>query len=440
RLMFRELLDQTIADLAGGSGRLGLLFIDLDDFKRINDTLGHDSGDAVLAEFAERLRRVLSGVEEADLEIKPIVARLGGDEFVALLSGRDIRARCEYLARRILENLAAPFEVAGQAFFLSSSIGITLFPDDARSSRHLLKCGDLAMYQAKLEGKNGVAWYRDHLTATAEERLQLEQDLRIALQQDQVAVVYHPVVSMADGQVIGAEALLRWRHPVLGDIPPERFVAVAESSALINDLGHFVMLRACRDAAEWQRVQPGLRVGVNVSARQLLRRDLFSQVEEVLRETGLPADCLTLELTESSLLHDRALTAETLARLHARGTNVWLDDFGTGFSGLSHLRQLRVRGVKIDRSFIADILDDPDDLALTSAIIAMAHSIGMRVVAEGVENTRQWGLLAERGCDFAQGFLLAPPLPADQVPAFRPDPSLISAQRAGASGSGRSVF
>ncbi len=425
RLMFRELLDQSIAEQGESDRQLGLLFIDLDDFKRINDTLGHDAGDAVLEEFANRLQQHVGMTEDSLGQEKPIVARLGGDEFVALVSGEKIRQHCTTLARSVLDILAEPFELGNKSIFLSSSIGITLFPDDARSSRQLLKCGDLAMYQAKFEGKNGIAWYRDHLTATAEKNLHLEHELRRALEQGQLQVVYQPVVCMRTGQMIGAEALLRWEHAELGEIPPRQFVAVAESSTLINEVGRFVMMRACSDATGWQQQFPGLRVGVNVSARQLRRRDLLELVDQALRASGLPANCLTLELTESSLLHDRVLTNDTLARLREIGIPVWLDDFGTGFSGLSHLRQLQVRGVKIDRSFIADILEDADDLALTSAVIAMAHSIGMRVIAEGVENIEQWKLLCDRGCDLAQGFLLSPPRPALDIPGFRIDPALL---------------
>jgi len=426
RLMFRELLDQAVADqeAADGDG-IGLLFIDLDGFKRINDTLGHDAGDGVLAEFAERLqRRIAAFVGDNEVE-HPIIARLGGDEFVAILTVEPSAHRCEQLAFEILATLEKPFGIGQREVLLSASIGIARFPDDARSARQLLKCGDLAMYQAKLEGKNGVFFYRDQLTLTAEENLNLEQALRGALAQEQLELHYQPVVELATGRVTGVEALLRWRHPELGNLPPERFVALAESSALIEELGEYVIRRACTDAASWQPQCPGLRVGVNISGRQLLRRGLAPLVERALVDSGLPAECLSLELTESTLLHDRNLSAETLLSLRRRGVNIWLDDFGTGFSGLSHLRQLQVSGVKIDRSFIADILTDPDDLALSSAIIAMAHSIGMRVIAEGVESREQFDLLQQRGCDLVQGFLVARPMPAGAVAGFQPDPALF---------------
>ncbi|QKK01374.1 MAG: EAL domain-containing protein [Pseudomonadota bacterium] len=420
RLMFRELLDQAVAEQEQELTGLGLLFIDLDNFKRINDTLGHDAGDGVLVEFARRLQSqaaIFAG--ESEIE-SPLIARLGGDEFVALLSGTAVKERCGDLARVILTGLREPFQAGERQLFLSASIGVSGFPEDARSARQLLKCGDLAMYQAKLEGKNGLFYYRDHLRAAAEENLRLEQLLREALERGEVALHYQPIVELASGQVIGAEALLRWRHSELGQVDPERFITVAESSTLIDELGRFVLDQACRDAAGWQDRRPGLRVGINISGRQLLRRNLVDLVERAMASTGLPADCLSLELTESTLLHDRDLAGETLLGLRGRGINVWLDDFGTGFSGLNHLRQLRVTGVKIDRSFIADILTDADDLALSSAIIAMAHSVGMRVIAEGVESPEQLELLRDNGCDLVQGFLLARPMPAAEVADFRP--------------------
>lgn len=429
RLMFRELLEQAIDTQARERGGLGLLFIDLDDFKRINDTLGHDVGDQVLGEFSQRLQALLarkdreSGGDSGD--DKSLAARLGGDEFVTLVSGTAIRQQCQELAEGIIDSLERPFMIGGKSLFLSASIGITQFPEDARSSRHLLKCGDLAMYQAKLEGKNCLFWYSDHLTADAEESLRLEQALREAISQERLDVVYQPLFDLKTGRMIGAEALVRWSQAGYGEIPPERLIAVAEASSLIDDLGIYVLDRACRDAADWQLQWPGLRVGVNISGRQLLRRDLSELVDQSLARSGLPAGCLTLELTESSLLHDRGFTSQVLKRLRERGVSLWLDDFGTGFSGLGYLRQLQVHGVKIDRSFITDLSVDGDDLALTSAIIAMAHSIGMRVVAEGVESVEQLELLRQRNCDLIQGFLLARPMPAAEVPGYRPPPGLF---------------
>lgn len=404
RLMFRELLDEAIAEFRGSNHGLALLFIDLDDFKRINDTLGHDAGDDVLIEFAARLKFALAA---PDASAKPLFARLGGDEFVALVSGENARSKGETAAIRLLEQLKQPFVIGDKSLLVSASIGITIFPDDAHTSKLLLKHGDLAMYQAKQRGKSCYRFFAGHLTEAAEERLGLEHDLREALERGELAVAYQPIHDLQNGRLIGAEALLRWRHARRGMVPPSIFVPIAEACGLIDALGEWVLDRACRDAAGWQRELPGLSVAVNLSARQLQRADLGDRVRATLQRHALNPELLHLELTESSLLHDEQLAFAALGQLRVTGVRVWLDDFGTGFSGLSHLRRARVDGVKIDRSFITDILTDPEDLALASAIIAMAHSLGMQVIAEGVETEAQFALLRARGCDQAQGFWMS---------------------------------
>ncbi|MBK9658051.1 MAG: EAL domain-containing protein [Rhodanobacteraceae bacterium] len=404
RLMFRELLDEAIAEFRGSGQGLALLFIDLDDFKRINDTLGHDAGDDVLIEFAARLKRALSA---SDASSKPLFARLGGDEFVALVSGDDGRSKGELAALSLLEQLKQPFVIGDKSLLVGASIGITVFPDDAHTSKLLLKHGDLAMYQAKQRGKSCYRFFAGHLTEAAEERLGLEHDLREALELGQLAVAYQPIHDLQTGRLVGAEALLRWRHARRGMVPPSIFVPIAEASGLIDTLGEWVLDRACRDTASWQHALPGLTVAVNLSARQLQRSDLGDRVRATLERHRLNPELLHLELTESSLLHDEQVAFAALGQLRATGVRVWLDDFGTGFSGLSHLRRARVDGVKIDRSFITDILTDPEDLALASAIIAMAHSLGMQVIAEGVETEAQFALLRTRGCDQAQGFWMS---------------------------------
>jgi len=415
RLMFRELLEETLAGYTSAGRNLGLMFIDLDSFKRINDTLGHDCGDEVLVEVARRLRECAGHIENPESSDHTLVARLGGDEFIALISGGDIVERCRRLAERILESLKQPFAAGKHNVVLSASIGITCFPDDAHNAKLLLKCGDLAMYQAKLRGKNGYAFYSEKMTLAADRLLLLEQDLRQAIEDLQIRVAYQPIVDCRSGRLIAAEALLRWKHPELGDVPPEQFVAVAEASSLIEDLGERAIRIACRDAARWQASLPGVGVAVNVSGRQLLKAGLDELVIDAIRESSLDPELLSVELTESSLLHDQFLASDTLGRLRAASVGIWLDDFGTGFSGLSHLRQVQVDGVKIDRSFIADLSEGSDDLALTSAIIAMAHSIGMRVIGEGVEREDQLELLQSRGCDLAQGFLFGRAMPAEEL-------------------------
>jgi len=404
RLMFRELLDEAIGKQRGSGLGLALLFVDLDDFKRINDTLGHDAGDDVLIEFAGRLKRTLNAPNNV---IQPVFARLGGDEFVALVSANNARADGEAAAIAVLEALKRPFVVGDRMLLVGASIGITVFPEDAQTSKLLLKHGDLAMYQAKQRGKNCYQFFAGHLTEAAEVRLGLEHDLREALEQGHLDVAYQPIHDLAEGKLVGAEALLRWRHVRRGNVPPSIFVPIAEACGLIDALGEWVLDRACRDAVAWQARLPGLSVAVNLSGRQLQRADLGDRVRATLLRHGLDPALLHLELTESSLLHDEENAFAALAQLRATGVRVWLDDFGTGFSGLSHLRRARVDGVKIDRSFITDILTDPEDLALASAIIAMAHSLSMQVIAEGVESEAQFSLLRTRACDMAQGFWMS---------------------------------
>jgi len=414
RLMFRDLLDESLAEHAGTGRSMGLMFIDIDNFKRINDTLGHDAGDDALIEVARRLQ-VSANSSNGSESDRTLVARLGGDEFVALVSGGDLVDRSRRLAERILAAISQPFTAGGQNLTLSASIGITRYPNDARTAKLLLKCGDLAMYQAKLSGKNGFAFYSNELTRAADHTLLLEQDLRQAIEDLQIRVAYQPIVDSRTGRLVSAEALLRWNHPRLGDVPPEQFVAVAEASNLIENLGAQAVDIACRDAARWQRNLPGVRVAVNVSGRQMLKPGLDERILKAVRTARLDSNLLSIELTESSLLQDQFLASKTIEGLRAQGISVWLDDFGTGFSGLSHLRQVHVDGVKIDRSFVSDLADTGDDLALTSAIIAMAHSIGMQVIAEGVENEEQLELLRAHSCDYVQGFLFGRAMSVDAL-------------------------
>lgn len=415
RLMFRELLDETLNEYRSSGRSLGLMFIDIDDFKRINDTFGHDSGDTVLMEIARRLKSSAEPRPGKGAQDRTLIARLGGDEFVALVSGGQVVERCKRLAGRILESINKPFEVCENNVVLSASIGITCYPQDAHNSKLLLKCGDLAMYQAKASGKNGYAFYNKRMTLAADQSILLEQDLRQAIQDREIEVAYQPIIDCSSGQLVAAEALLRWKHPELGDIEPEQFVAMAETSNLIEDMGAHVIEVACQDAARWRKLLPNVRVAVNVSGRQLLKSGLEQRVIQAMDKSNLAGELLSVELTESSLLHNQPIASATLEILQKKGVRVWLDDFGTGFSGLSHLRQVNVDGVKIDRSFISDLTERSDDLALTSAIITMAHSIGIQVIGEGVETEEQLKLLKDRGCDMAQGFLFGKAMSVERL-------------------------
>lgn len=425
RHAFRESLDQRLLQLRDAGGQLALLFADIDDFKRVNDTLGHDAGDDVLLQFAVRIREAVQrfGGEQA------LLARFGGDEFVILVEahpdrgGGDVRTIASRLAEVLVSELGQPIVVQDRQVFLGTSIGVTLFPDDAMGATSLMKNGDIAMYQAKVAGKNCYRFYSRAMDQAVERRVLLEHELRGAWDRGELSLVYQPVYRLADGAMIGAEALLRWRHPEQGLVAPSVFIDVAEQSGLIETLGPQVLRAACEDAVRWQRARPQsepLFVSVNVSPRQLRSGDLPNVVVACLHETGLSAKHLHLELTETAVIGDESHASELLARLRSAGVKVWLDDFGTGFSGLSHLRRVPVDGVKIDRSFIADVLRDPDDLALTTAIIAMAHSLGITVVAEGVEKEGQYAVLRERGCDLAQGYWLGHPVAAEAFLAQLP--------------------
>ncbi|KAF1721111.1 putative bifunctional diguanylate cyclase/phosphodiesterase [Pseudoxanthomonas wuyuanensis] len=411
RLAFRESLDHRLMMLRGAGRQLALLFADIDDFKRVNDTLGHEAGDEVLQQFANRIRDAVEAMGGDDA----LLARFGGDEFVILIQDGDVRAAATRLSERLVAELGRPIAVQDRQVFLGTSIGITLFPEDASGATALMKNGDIAMYQAKVAGKNCYRFYSRAMDQAVERRGRLEQELRGAWERGELSLVYQPVFRLSDSRIVGAEALLRWQHPEMGMVAPSVFIDVAEQSGLIEAIGPRVLRAACAAAARWSIGSDPLDqlfVSVNVSPRQLRSGDLPEMVAECLRETGLAASRLHLELTETAVISDEAHASALLATLHRSGVKVWLDDFGTGFSGLSHLRRVPVDGVKIDRSFIADMLRDPDDLALTTAIIAMAHSLGITVVAEGVEKEGQFNILRERGCDLAQGYWLGYPVTA----------------------------
>ena len=416
RLAFREHLGRRIVELQGAGRQMALLFADIDDFKRVNDSLGHDAGDEVLVQFASRIRDAVQRHGGADA----VLARFGGDEFVVLLqqhppgAADDMRALASGVAENLVAELSRPIRVQDRQVFLGTSIGITLFPEDARDPATLMKNGDIAMYQAKVAGKNCYRFFSRAMDQAVVRRTRMEADLRGAWERGELSLSYQPVYRLADRRLVGAEALLRWRHVEQGEVAPAAFIDVAEQSGLIERIGPEVLRAACRDAASWN-VPPGggrLFVSVNVSPRQLRSGDLPRHVARALRESGLPAGALHLELTETTIIADEKQASALLGQLRAEGVRVWLDDFGTGFSGLSHLRRVPVDGVKIDRSFVSDVTRDPDDLALTAAIIAMAHSLGIIVVAEGIEDEQQHDLLLRRGCDLGQGYWVGRPVGA----------------------------
>ena len=359
RLAFRESLDQRLRSLQGAGRQLALVFADLDDFKRVNDTLGHEAGDEVLLQIAGRIDRAVKAIAGADA----MVARFGGDEFVILLQAGDDEPDGD--VRTIL----------------GSSVGVALFPDDASSASLLMKNGDIAMYQAKVAGKNCYRFYSRTMDQAVERRMRMEHDLRGAWGRGELSLAYQPIFRTQDRVLVGAEALLRWNHPEDGAISPAVFIEVAEQSGLIEAIGPEVIRAACQEASRWHKPagagEPPF-VSVNVSPRQLRSTDLVQQIGSALQESALSPERLHVELTETAVISDEANATALLGRLRETGVRVWLDDFGTGYSSLSHLRRVQVDGLKIDRSFITDLLRDPDDLSLTSAIIAMAHSMWSR--------------------------------------------------------------
>ncbi len=408
RVLLQDRLLHAINHATRGSGRLALLFLDLDGFKLINDTFGHSAGDEVLRKVGVRL---LSRLRKAD-----VVARIGGDEFAIVLSdigqASDVQAICDQL----LEVITEPYELGGQENRVTTSIGIALFPDDGSDVQSLLKHADAAMYQAKESGKNRYAFYEPEMNRKAEERLQLTRQLRDAMEQEQFSLCYQPQYDLASGRLVGVEALTRWRDSSGAMVPPTRFITVAEDSGLIVNLGEWVLREACQHAQHWR--EQGLdfgRLSVNVSGRQFQDEGLQAVVAAALESSGLPADRLELEITESWVMEGPYRAEKQMRLLNDMGVNLVIDDFGVAHSSMAYLKRFPVQKLKINGSFIRDIPADADDAAIVSAIIAMGHSLGLRVVAEGVETTEQSAFLRGTGCDEVQGFLFGHPVPGDEL-------------------------
>lgn len=410
RLLFNDRLRHAMERAARYDTKLALLYIDLDRFKNVNDTLGHQLGDDLLQVIAERLR--------ASVRDQDTVARLGGDEFAVVLEDlRDARDAGS-VARKILEVIGQPVNLRRHELFVGASIGISVFPEDGKDAQTLLKNADAAMYRAKEHGRNNYQFYTPELTAAFFERLELESSLRRALERDELVLYYQPQVSVHTGEIIGAEALLRWRHPVKGLIPPDKFIALAEESGLMVHLGRWVLRTACLDMRAWAAEGLALpRVAVNLCGQQLMHGDMEQVVKEVLEETGLAPAALELEITETFVMSHLSSGIESLRGLKALGVTLAIDDFGTGYSSLSYLKRLPLDRLKIDRSFVHDIPADRDDMAIAAAIIAMAHNLNLQVVAEGVETQAQLDFLREHGCDEVQGFYFGRPVPADEFRA-----------------------
>ncbi len=407
RWLFGQQLEQAIAVSERTGQSFALLLLDLDDFKAVNDGYGHAAGDRLLVEAARRLKGALRAGET--------VARLGGDEFTVVLPSIATPQEVEQVAAKLLDVLCLPYRMHGFDLAFSASLGIAVYPRDARDAATLLRYADMAMYHAKNSGRVSYAFYAHHMGWRMEEKLQLREQLKIALDSDGLELHYQPQVSVATGEVEAVEALLRWTHPQLGEIPPGRFIPVAEATGMILALGAWVLDRACRQIAAWTADGLPLRVAVNLSTQQLRQVDLVEQVERSLARHGARADLLEIEVTESEAMADPEQARQVLWRLQRLGICITLDDFGTGYSSLAYLKHLPVSRIKIDREFLRPLLRSPEDAALVRAIVALAQTLDLRVVAEGVESDEQLLLLARYGCDTYQGWLFSKAVAAHRI-------------------------
>jgi diguanylate cyclase (GGDEF)-like protein/PAS domain S-box-containing protein len=411
RSMFRDRLEQAVKQSRRAGLPLALMFIDLDRFKEINDTLGHEVGDALLVDAAQRLSHCVRNTDT--------VARLGGDEFTVILGDFDDYDSAERIAQTILNSLAQPFQLGAEKSQISASIGITFYPKDATGLDDLLKNADQAMYAAKDKGRNAYCCFTPSMQDAILNRIQLTADLREALADNQFQVYYQPVVDITTGVIGKAEALIRWHHPMRGLINPDDFIVLAEETGLIIDIGAWVLRTACSQVNVWRNQgQLSLRIAVNVSARQFHDVHFIDTVRGVLAETGLPPEALELEITEGMMMHNMEHTIAIIRTLRELGVQISEDDFGTGYSSLNYLKQFPIHTLKIDKSFIRDIGSDSDDAALVIAIIAMAKSLHLSIVAEGVETEEQLAFLRAQGCTQCQGFLFAKPMPEQEFGAF----------------------
>lgn len=417
RLLVRDRMDQAIGQARRYKKKAALLFLDLDNFKTINDSLGHSAGDELLKEVANRLR---GAVREMDT-----VSRQGGDEFLIVLTDVSDLAAISAVAAHVLEQLAQPFALKGMQIVTSISIGIALYPQDGDEFDLLLKHADIAMYQAKAAGRNAYRFFDQQMNVDIIEHLNLEAGLRQALSQQQFVLHFQPIVDLHSGQLLAAEALIRWQHPEHGLMAPDTFIAVAERSGLIVEIGEWVLNEACRQLMVWQAAGlPRLVLSVNISSVQFRRGNLEALVASALQRFGLDAACLELELTESMLLHDSEAFMGMLQHLKTLGVKLSIDDFGTGYSNLSYLQRFQVDKLKIDQSFVRKLQGNVQDQAIVTAIIQMAKSLQLITTAEGIEDEPTRQLLASLGCDQGQGYWFSRPLPAAEFAAFAQRPRL----------------
>ena len=411
RPLFMDRLIIALAQAGRANQKLAVFFLDLDRFKDINDSLGHSIGDALLKACADRVRRC---VREGDT-----VARFGGDEFTLLIPKIDNIEDAAKIANKIIEALRIPFLIADRELFVTTSIGIAISPGDGRDPETLVRNADAAMYRAKDQGRDSYQLYAPAMNARALERLAIENMLRKALIHRELMVFYQPLVDLATKRIVGLEALLRWQHPELGLMLPAHFISTAEQSGLIVPIGSWVLLTASKQLRVWQkRVDPELTVSVNLSARQFSQPDLVATVAQVLDESGIDPETLELEITESNAMQNAENTIHTLRELKTLGVRISMDDFGTGYSSLNYLKRFPIDTLKLDQSFVRDITTDSRDAAIVSAVINMAHSLDLKVIAEGVETEQQLEFLHHQRCDRIQGFFFSAPMPSEHLEPY----------------------
>lgn len=411
RFSLKERLDQALAVARREGRRTALMFIDLDRFKVINDTLGHHVGDQLLIEVARRLRET---VRDSD-----VVARLGGDEFVVMLSNVEHGSTVALVAEKLVASVGQPCQISGHDLYTTPSIGIAMFPTDGDDGEVLMKNADAAMYHAKMEGRNNFQFFDAKMNDAAVERLRIEHDLRLALARDEFCLHFQPVINLSTGRVAGLEALVRWQHPEKGLLAPSRFIAVAEETGLIQPLGEWVFWAACRQMVAFLSAGiSGFKMGINISAIQMRNGNLPKLLTRAIETLRLSPSDLVFEITESVAMEQPAETVRVLDILHGMGVSVAIDDFGTGYSSLSYLRMFPINNLKLDRSFVEEIGQDTDGSVICDATIGLAHNLGLTVVAEGVETEAQLEYLRSRGCDLVQGYLFSRPIPADEAEAY----------------------
>ncbi|HEX6099172.1 MAG TPA: EAL domain-containing protein [Thermoanaerobaculia bacterium] len=408
RHLFQEHLSLAVALAQRRHKQVAVLFLDLDHFKVINDSLGHSVGDGLLREVARRLKEA---VRDGDT-----VARVGGDEFTIVLQDVSHPREAAAVAQKVLRTVAEPMAIHGHRLFVTTSIGITVFPDDGTDAETLLKNADTAMYRAKAEGRNTFQMSTRELNRSTQERMTVENGLHVALEAGEFALLYQPQIDVETMSIVGMEALLRWRHPERGVILPEDFIGIAEERGLILKIGEWVLRQACRDARRFHdRGLKNFRVAVNLSARQFRDRSLGAAVQSALQESGIPAESLELEITESVAMENVVLTMSTLEEFRRAGVTIAIDDFGTGHSSLSYLKRFPLDALKIDRAFVSDLPDKFEDAAIVSSVIQLANGLGLRVVAEGVETAEQLEFLKDAGCREVQGYYFSHPVTIDAV-------------------------